>query len=98
MRSTLKTMVVAVVRQWRSEAAWDKVGIYVQINVRLVARMSLTARWGSDFRLSLRSLRTAVNYAKAGGKAPGILLDLTSTERAILEQAFGLVESDKKQT
>ena len=43
-----------------------------------------------DFRLSLRLLRTGVNFVKAGGKDPGILLDLTSTERSILEQALGL--------
>jgi tetratricopeptide (TPR) repeat protein/DNA-binding transcriptional ArsR family regulator len=45
-----------------------------------------------DFRLSVRLLRTAINFVKAGGKDRGILLDLTSTERAILEQAFGLAE------
>jgi hypothetical protein len=48
----------------------------------------------SDFRLSLRLLRTAVDFVKAGGKDPGVLLTLTSPERAILEQAFGLVEEN----
>lgn len=47
-----------------------------------------------DFSLSMRLLRTGINYVKAGGKEPGILLDLTSTERAILKQAFGLAEKD----
>lgn len=42
------------------------------------------------FRLSVRLLRTGIDYVKAGGKDPGILLDLTSTERAILEQSLGL--------
>jgi tetratricopeptide (TPR) repeat protein/DNA-binding transcriptional ArsR family regulator len=45
-----------------------------------------------DFRLSVRLLRTAINFVKAGGKDRGVLLDLTSTERAILEQALGLAE------
>jgi hypothetical protein len=45
-----------------------------------------------DFRLSVRLLRTAINFVKAGGKDRGVLLDLTSTERAILEQALGFAE------
>jgi tetratricopeptide (TPR) repeat protein/DNA-binding transcriptional ArsR family regulator len=45
-----------------------------------------------DFRLSVRLLRTAINFVNAGGKDRGVLLDLTSTERAILEQALGLAE------
>jgi tetratricopeptide (TPR) repeat protein len=49
------------------------------------------------FRLSVRLLRTGINFVKAGGTDPGILLDLTSTERAILEQALGLAkEKDAK--
>jgi tetratricopeptide (TPR) repeat protein/DNA-binding transcriptional ArsR family regulator len=48
------------------------------------------------FSLSVRLLRTAVNFVKAGGKDPGILLDLTSPERAILEQAFGLAQKETK--
>jgi len=47
-----------------------------------------------EFRLSIRLLRTGVNFIKAGGKDPGILLDLTSTERSILEQALGLAEKE----
>ena len=43
-----------------------------------------------DLNLAVRLLRTGINFVKAGGKEPGILLDLTATERAILEQAFGL--------
>ena len=45
-----------------------------------------------DFRLSVRLLRTGIDYVKAGGKDPGILLVLTSSERVILEQALGLAE------
>jgi tetratricopeptide (TPR) repeat protein/DNA-binding transcriptional ArsR family regulator len=43
-----------------------------------------------DFRLSLRLLRTAVNFVKAGGKDRTLLLDLAAPERAIVEQALGL--------
>jgi DNA-binding transcriptional ArsR family regulator len=46
------------------------------------------------FRLSLRLLRTGIDVVKARGKDPGILLDLMSTERAILEQALGLAKKD----
>ena len=46
------------------------------------------------FRLSVRLLRTGINFVKAGGKDPGILLDLTSPERAILKQALGLAETE----
>jgi len=46
----------------------------------------------ADFRLSVRLLRTGIDYVKAGGKDPGILLTLTTPERAILEQALGLAE------
>ncbi len=42
-----------------------------------------------DFRLSVRLLRTGIDFVKAGGKDPGVLLTLTSPERAILEQALG---------
>ena len=48
----------------------------------------------ADFRLSVRLLRTGIDYVKAGGNDPGILLALTSPERAILEQALGLAEKD----
>ena len=51
-----------------------------------------------DFRLSVRLLRTGIDYLKAGGKDPGILLALTSPERAILEQALGLAENDAAKT
>jgi hypothetical protein len=51
-----------------------------------------------EFRLAIRLLRTAVNFVKAGGKNPGILLDLTSTERSILEQALGLAEKEPAKT
>ncbi len=44
-----------------------------------------------EFQLSLRLLRTGVNFLKSGGKDRGILLDLASTERAILEQTFELI-------
>jgi hypothetical protein len=40
------------------------------------------------FRLAIRLLRTGINFVKAGGKDPGTLLDLNSTERSILEQAL----------
>ena len=43
-----------------------------------------------DFSLSARLLRTGIDYVKAGGSDPGILLTLTSTERAIVEQSLGL--------
>jgi hypothetical protein len=43
-----------------------------------------------DFRLSVRLLRTGIDFVKAGGDDPGVLLALTSPERAILEQALGL--------
>jgi hypothetical protein len=43
-----------------------------------------------EFRLSVRLLRTGINFVKAGGNQPGILLDLTSPERTILTQALGL--------
>lgn len=45
-----------------------------------------------DFRLSLRLLRTAVEFIKKGGKDHGVLLTLTKPEREILMQAFGLSE------
>jgi tetratricopeptide (TPR) repeat protein/DNA-binding transcriptional ArsR family regulator len=51
-----------------------------------------------DFRLSVRLLRTGIDYVKAGGKDPGILLTLTSPERAILQQALGLAENDDRKT
>lgn len=51
-----------------------------------------------DFRLSVRLLRTGIDYVKAGGKDPGILLTLTSPERAILQQALGLAEKDNAKT
>jgi hypothetical protein len=49
----------------------------------------------AEFRLSIRLLRTAVAFIKEGGKDPGALLDLNSTERAILQQALGLVEKEQ---
>ena len=45
-----------------------------------------------DLSLAVRLLRTGINFVKAGGREPGILLDLTSTERVILKQAFGLAD------
>ena len=51
-----------------------------------------------DFRLSVRLLRTGIDYVKAGGNDPGILLALTSPERAILEQALGLAEKNDAKT
>jgi tetratricopeptide (TPR) repeat protein len=47
-----------------------------------------------EFRLSLRLLQTGIAFVKAGGKDSGILLDLTSPEREILKQAFGLAEAE----
>lgn len=47
-----------------------------------------------EFRLPLRLLRTGVEFVIAGGKDMGILLDLTSPERKILKQTFGLTESE----
>jgi tetratricopeptide (TPR) repeat protein/energy-coupling factor transporter ATP-binding protein EcfA2 len=51
-----------------------------------------------DFRLSVRLLRTGIDFVKAGGKDLGVLLTLTSPERAILEQAFGLANNNDAQT
>ena len=48
-----------------------------------------------EFRLSVRLLRTGVDFVKAGGKDPGILLDLTSAEREILKQSLGLSGTDQ---
>jgi tetratricopeptide (TPR) repeat protein len=45
-----------------------------------------------DFRLSIRLLSTSISFLKAGGKDRSILLDLTSAERSIVEQAFGFTE------
>jgi hypothetical protein len=45
-----------------------------------------------EFRLPLRLLRTGIDFLIAGGKDEGILLRLTSAEREILKQAFGLAE------
>lgn len=45
-----------------------------------------------DFRLSIRLLSMSISFLKAGGKDRSILLDLASTERSIVEQAFGLIE------
>ena len=44
----------------------------------------------SDLRLSLRLLNTSIAFLKTGGKDRSILLNLASTERSIVEQAFGL--------
>lgn len=41
----------------------------------------------------LERMVTIVNFIKAGGKDRGVLLDLAFSERAILEQAFGLVSA-----
>ena len=46
------------------------------------------------FRLSVRLLRTGIDFVKARGKDPGILFSLTSAERAILEQALGVEKKD----
>lgn len=43
-----------------------------------------------DFSLSARLLRAGIDYVKTGGKDPGVLLTLTSPERAIMEQSLGL--------
>jgi len=51
----------------------------------------------ADFRLSLRLLRTGIDFVKAGGKDRGVLLNVTSPERAILEQALGLAEPEEEQ-
>jgi hypothetical protein len=45
-----------------------------------------------DFRLSIRLLSTSISFLKSGGKDRSILLDLTSAERAIVEQAMGFLE------
>ena len=42
-----------------------------------------------DFRLSMRLLRTGVDFIKAGGERSGVLLSLTSAEREIMRQALG---------
>jgi tetratricopeptide (TPR) repeat protein len=49
-----------------------------------------------DFSLSLRLLRTGVEFVKSGGKDPGILLTLNAVERAILLQVLGLKEKLEK--
>ena len=51
-----------------------------------------------DFRLSVRLLRTGIDFVKAGGKDLGVLLTLTSPERAILEQALGLANNNDAKT
>ena len=51
-----------------------------------------------DFRLSVRLLRTGIDFVKAGGKDLGMLLTLTSPERAILEQALGLANNNDAKT
>ncbi len=43
-----------------------------------------------DLRLSIRLLNTSIAFLKTGGKDRSILLNLASTERSIVEQAFGL--------
>jgi hypothetical protein len=45
-----------------------------------------------DAKLFIRLLTTGIKFVKSGGKDTGILLDLRSTERDILEQAFGLAK------
>ncbi|TCT18109.1 Cdc6-like AAA superfamily ATPase [Thiobaca trueperi] len=45
------------------------------------------------FRLPLRLFRTGIDFLKAGGTDPGILLDLNQEERRLLEQVFGLESS-----
>jgi len=57
-----------------------------------------TAESVPDFRLSVRLLRTGIDYVKAGGKDPGILLVLTAPERSILKQALGFAENDDRET
>ncbi len=47
-----------------------------------------------DFRLSIRLLSTSISFLKAEGKDRTILLDLASTERSIVEQAFGFSPAD----
>lgn len=49
-----------------------------------------------DFRLSVRLLRTGIDFVKAGGKDPGVLLTLISPEREILRKALGLANEDKQ--
>ena len=60
-------------------------------------RFPLIQRWWKINRglwpwnpTTLRLLRTGTDFVKAGGKDPGILLGLASTEREILKQALGL--------
>jgi len=45
------------------------------------------------FRLPLRIFRTGIDFLKAGGSDPSILLDLNQEERALLEQLFDLEPS-----
>ncbi|MFD2113304.1 hypothetical protein [Thiorhodococcus fuscus] len=45
------------------------------------------------FRLPLRVFRTGIDFLKAGGSDPGILLDLNQEERKLLEQLFDLQPS-----
>lgn len=43
-----------------------------------------------EFSLTLRLLRVGIAFLKTGGKDPSVLLDLTTPEREILKQTFGL--------
>ena len=53
------------------------------------------AETAPDFRLAMRLLRTGIDFVKAAGKDPGILLTLTSPERTILVQALGLAQDSE---
>jgi len=55
---------------------------------------SVTAGW-EEFQLPLRLLRTGIDFIKSDGNDPGVLLLLTSTERKLLEQAFGVSPLDR---
>ena len=45
------------------------------------------------FRLARRIFRTGIDFLKAGGADPGILLDLNQEERSLLQELFGLEPS-----
>ncbi len=54
------------------------------------------AQGNEDAKLFLRLLRIGIEFLKSGGKDAGILLTLTTPERRILEQAFGIEEEGKQ--
>lgn len=52
------------------------------------------AKQAAAFQLPMRLLRVGVDFVKSGKKDPGVLLQLTSTERTILQQVLGLTKQE----